>query len=197
MSTGRGVISKMDTVDEARPIDILELQKKGLFKQAPNAVWTSTWRRGEEVRAAVSFKLLLVDDKPAALRFMYTAADRNTGEKTEYDYLIELTSTPCNFGGERWWFVCPLIVNGRRCNRRARIIYIPYGAVYFGCRKCHRLSYDSRQLSRNPFYEVYKRIKKDEQQGTSLVLEQRRKYSQSSRGHPCHHPKPWIIIRAG
>jgi hypothetical protein len=122
-------------------------------------VWTSTWSRGEEVRAKVSYKLLLVDDSPAALRFMYTVTDRNTGEKTEYDYLIELTSTPCNFGGERWWFVCPLTVNGVKCTRRARIIYLPYGAEYFGCRECHRLSYDSRQLSGSKYEGLYRELR--------------------------------------
>jgi hypothetical protein len=40
---------------------------------------------------------------------------------------IELTSTPCNFGGERSWFVCP------GCKRKALILY---GANRFRCRKC-------------------------------------------------------------
>ena len=165
MSTGRGVILKMDTVDEAKQIDILDLQKKGLFKQVPNAIWTSTWKRGEEVTGSVSYQLELIGDRPSALRFMYAITDSSTGKKTEYDYPIKLTTTPCHFGGERRWFLCPLTVNGVRCTRRARIIYLPYGAKYFGCRECHNLSYESRQMSRNPFYEGfirnYKKLKKE------------------------------------
>jgi hypothetical protein len=52
---------------------------------------------------------------------------------------------PTQFGGKRWWFICPLIVHGIACNRRAGKLYLPPGARYFGCRKCHDLTYRSRQ----------------------------------------------------
>lgn len=58
---------------------------------------------------------------------------------------IRLQFTPTNFDGERCWFTCPLIVDGVACNRRAGKLYLPPGARYFGCRKCHRLTYRSCQ----------------------------------------------------
>ena len=58
---------------------------------------------------------------------------------------IRLQTTPTQFGGERWWFTCPLIVNGAECNRRVGKLYLPPGARYFGCRTCHRLTYRSCQ----------------------------------------------------
>ena len=58
---------------------------------------------------------------------------------------VRLQTTPTQFGGERWWFTCPLIVNGVACNRRAGKLYLPPGARYFGCRKCHDLTYRSCQ----------------------------------------------------
>ena len=58
---------------------------------------------------------------------------------------VRLQSTPTQFGGERWWFTCPLIVNGTACNRRAGSLHLPPSARYFGCRKCHGLTYRSCQ----------------------------------------------------
>ena len=53
---------------------------------------------------------------------------------------IRLTSTPCYFGGRRWWFVCPA------CDRRAGVLYKPPHSRNYLCRHCHGLSY---MLSQN------------------------------------------------
>lgn len=58
---------------------------------------------------------------------------------------IRLQSTPTQFGGRRWWFTCPLVINGVACNRRASKLYLPPRARYFGCRQCHALTYRSCQ----------------------------------------------------
>jgi hypothetical protein len=52
---------------------------------------------------------------------------------------VGLEWTPCNFGGERPWFVCP----GVRCGRRVAILYGP--GKYFLCRHCYDLRYDSQR----------------------------------------------------
>ncbi len=58
---------------------------------------------------------------------------------------IPLVATRTPFGGRRWWLKCPLSVNGTPCHRRAAKLYLPPGEWYFGCRKCHGLSYRSSQ----------------------------------------------------
>ena len=60
---------------------------------------------------------------------------------------MRLTATRPRFGGLRWWFVCPLVVNGRPCNRRVAKLHLPPPARYFGCRLCYRLTYASCQES--------------------------------------------------
>jgi hypothetical protein len=45
------------------------------------------------------------------------------GENVELP--IRLETTPLHFGGRRWWGVCPLVVNGQACNRRAGTIRRP------------------------------------------------------------------------
>ena len=54
---------------------------------------------------------------------------------------VELTWTPCNYGGKRPWFICP----ATGCGRRVAVIY---GAGrYFACRHCYDLTYASQQES--------------------------------------------------
>ena len=55
--------------------------------------------------------------------------------------VVQLTATRPRFGGLRWWFRCP----GEGCGRRVGVLCLPHGGVHFRCRRCHGLSYDSRQ----------------------------------------------------
>ena len=48
---------------------------------------------------------------------------------------IETTTTPCHFGGKRFWFVCPC------CKRRVGTLYKPPMKDELLCRKCHGLRY--------------------------------------------------------
>src|SRR3989338_111524 len=48
---------------------------------------------------------------------------------------LQFTTTPCSFGGCRWWFQCP------RCGRRTAKLYQPQPAGEFGCRLCYNLTY--------------------------------------------------------
>ena len=58
---------------------------------------------------------------------------------------IMLQPTWPQFGGQRWWFTCPLIVGGISCRCRVGKLYLPPRSKYFGCRKCHNLTYRSSQ----------------------------------------------------
>jgi len=158
MSTGgRGVWNRKTRVDEVRSIDILDLQRNGVFHKGSALSWTSSWSRNGEVVASISYRIESGDNGPIGLRLMYTTTDNETDEKKDYSYLIPIVSTRCNYGGRRWWFICPLVVNGRACQRRCRIIYMPPSAEYFGCRECYRLTYESRQRHREIFYEGFEK----------------------------------------
>jgi hypothetical protein len=87
-------------------------------------------------------------NEPYYAKVNYTITDRNTGEKTDYDYKIPLVTEPCHFGGVRYWFICPLSRNGVPCGRRAGTLFLSPGSKYFGCRHCHDLSYESRNECR-------------------------------------------------
>jgi hypothetical protein len=104
-----------------------------------------SWSRGGEKTGSIGFSVSTLEGDEH-IRFQYSQTDRHTNEKTELDYKTRLTSTPCHFGGLRWWFICPLVVSGRACNRRVGVLYLACGK-YFGCRHCHNLTYESSKES--------------------------------------------------
>jgi hypothetical protein len=46
---------------------------------------------------------------------------------------IELTKTYCNYGGHRFWFICPGLFN-KACGRRIGVLYKPLQVEDFACR---------------------------------------------------------------
>jgi len=79
------------------------------------------------------------------IKLIYTVTHRSDGSKEEVEYTVPIASTPCHFGGCRYWFVCSLSRNGGYCGRRVSKLY--FIDKYFGCRHCHDLTYASRNLS--------------------------------------------------
>jgi hypothetical protein len=77
---------------------------------------------------------------------MYSMKSANA----KLDYTVRLVTTGCHLGGVRWWFICPLSRNEVTCGRRVRKLYLH--GKYFGCRRCHDLSYTSCQESDSRVY---------------------------------------------
>lgn len=61
-------------------------------------------------------------------------------------YTVPLVWSPCTKGGERPYFRCPGLREGRPCFRRVAKLYS--GGRYFLCRHCYRLTYESRSEAR-------------------------------------------------
>ncbi len=124
------------TVEESCRLKMSYLRKRGMLtgEEAFEKIsWTSN-RPGK-----IPPVLLLVDvttDDPFAI-LAYSITDRE-GNKTDYKREVSLVTTPCNFGGIRYWFACPV------CFKRVGGLYLPPGDIYFCCRGCHNLSYNSR-----------------------------------------------------
>jgi hypothetical protein len=75
------------------------------------------------------------------------------GESHAVSDSIRLTTTRSNFGGTRYWWVCP------SCHRRCAKLYLP-NAVYFRCRRCYNLTYRSSNES-GKFDLLYRVIAKN------------------------------------
>ncbi|MHC4230960.1 MAG: hypothetical protein ACYSW0_26295 [Planctomycetota bacterium] len=145
---GRYYFDKKDTVEDCRSVSISFLRKHDYFSEPCCMSGTISWKNcyGEQT-SSIGIIVSTLDGENY-IRFYYTTTDRHSGEKTEYDYKVRLTTTACNFGGVRYWFICPLSKNDVYCGRRVGTLYKAPGAAYFGCRRCYDLSYESRNESR-------------------------------------------------
>jgi hypothetical protein len=141
--------SKATTVEQCRRLDANELARTGALKAGACSSGSCTWGSN-----AIGYEANTIDPADAWLRLFYTFT--NSGESV--DYRVGLETTRPHFGGLRWWFRCPLSVNGLPCGRRVGKLYLPPCGHYYGCRHCHRLTYTSCQqhdkrvdvLRRNP-----------------------------------------------
>lgn len=126
------------TVEDSLPLRMTRLHRNGYIVPDALRAGVLRWSRGAEPTAAAGFQSDLRDaGRPlATLDYRVTRAGE---EPRQIKYRVELETTPCNFGGVRWWFRCPNV----RCGRRCGVLYLPPGALYFACRECHELTYTS------------------------------------------------------
>ena len=161
---GRWSYSNRSTTDECKSITVKFLNKHRYFDDGVR--WGGmNWNRNGEQTGSIGF---VVSTHPGDeyIRFQYTQTDRHSGEKTELDYKARLEWTSCHFGGRRWWFICPLVVNSRVCNRRVGVLYLVSGK-YFGCRHCHNLTYESSKES-HKFDSMFLKMGADPKTGREL-----------------------------
>lgn len=129
------------TVEECRSLDAARLGVFGMFADgfaSGKISWSD--HAGRETASIGYFRHSGLDgSKTLKLSFTLT----RFGDSTSVEQTVALVSTAPNFGGLRWWFVCPLVPDFTPCERRVRVLYLPSGQRYFGCRCCYNLTYDS------------------------------------------------------
>jgi len=138
-------------VVEGRPaLDTSDLHRMGLLTTGTvERAGSLHWRRDgeDEPYSSVGYTLALAGGS-GTLELHY-----QTGEpKEQLKYAVPLVITPCHLGGVRWWFLCPLSMDGTACERRVRRLYLR--GRYFGCRHCHALTYTSTQQSDGRVYAL-------------------------------------------
>lgn len=150
---GRYYWSKKDVVEDTRTIDINWLMKTGQYKEGNNYYGRSiTWTRSGawgESKNSISYSMIMLNRGDQLMNLSYVVTDRETEEKIDKDYSVHLVKTLCNFGGFRYWFICP----NTNCNRRVGKLY--FGQKLFLCRHCLNLSYDSKNDNKR-FREIGK-----------------------------------------
>jgi hypothetical protein len=144
-----------ETVEGVRTLDIGHFQKHKLLFWPVDHKWGLNWKFNGENTGSIGWMLRGEQNSPRAMRLLYRS--QHCGEWVEFDYEVELTSTPCNYGGVRWWYLCPVSKKGVPCRRRVRILYTPFGQPIFACRRCNNLTYESCQRSGTYFYESVSR----------------------------------------
>ena len=125
-STRWGSHAAKTTVEQCLVIDAALWMREGIVGEGVWRSGTCRWTSPTgEPQGAVSFQVNTIDVACPTVRLMYTMP--GTGE---LDYAVPLQTIQPYWGGVRWWFTCPLVMNGRRCGRRVQKLYMPSGCRY-------------------------------------------------------------------
>lgn len=143
------------TTKEVLRIELTQLLKSGFVKKGSIQLSSFEWTNGSSIGIESKYT-----DEEQFIRLFYTSTDWQ-GEKTEYDYKIQLSFVPSNLGkGEVPYFVCP--VSGERC----RILYKAYGSPIWKSRGAYNrtifyASQTSSKLSKmnDKYWKLEKEIK--------------------------------------
>jgi len=129
IGSGRWCRWNTDTVlEETKRIDIRFMARQGYLK--PDTAGRLYWTRAGEPSGDISY---LTTHRELKLNFRWR---EQGGEWEDVEQRINFDRTPCNFGGQRMWFLCP------GCGRRVAILCCDYSKFY--CRQCNKLSYASQ-----------------------------------------------------
>ncbi len=137
--------SKKGRVEDCTILNADKLARDRILYSGLHTFGTLTWTdslTGEQI-SSCAYEVNTVELYAAWFRVFYTLPQ--TREKASYR--VRLTTTRPYFGGIRWWFICPLVVDRVPCNRRVGRLYLPPGGKYYGCRVCYDLTYTSCQDS--------------------------------------------------
>lgn len=144
-STRWNLHSKKNTVEDCHVLSVFNLRREDVIESETRKFGHWMWSNAVtgERKAEIGFEINTIEEA-SYFRVYYTTTSWS-GEKNELDYQILLDRTACHYGGVRWWFICPLSVNGRFCGRRVGKLYFAPKGLYFGCRHCYDLTYKSSQ----------------------------------------------------
>ncbi len=136
--------NKKRIVEDCWMLDLADFPLGAPTNEPPCGVFQAVRINGGEFPLPVHYALTEEEDAS----FLDITYPRGTRESPEHvNERIKLLGTRPNYGGARWYFSCPFIAEGERCDNRVRILYLPPGERDFGCRKCHDLTYESSQTN--------------------------------------------------
>lgn len=121
--------SSKATCNAQHRIDIRYLKKIGVLSNSWGS-GTLAWESRGERTGSIRYKR-----EEDWLSLIYKA-QRGNSDWCDIKQRIRLDQTSCNFGGYRYWFICP------DCGKRIGVLY---GAgIRFLCRHCYNLAYASQ-----------------------------------------------------
>jgi len=139
---GRDPWSNRFTVEQCRILCVNVLKSAGVFNlEIGHPMLFSRWDTLERHIPGMDYWLNRDATGGLSLEIGYSPTDPTGWFGSRTHLTIVITTTPCHFGGERYWFHCPIFSYGRVCHRRVGKLYLPPRAEHFGCRRCHNLTY--------------------------------------------------------
>ena len=147
---GSGRYGGRPTADMSKKIDLAWMIRTGRAKPGQWILGSLSWTCGGEPAGWISYSANMEDPYASELKLSF---NRGSGESREsVEQRIRLVFTEPNFGGRRWWMICPY--KGIRVGK----LYLPNGSDRFASRKAWRLAYQSQRVSHRdrPFEKLFR-----------------------------------------
>lgn len=119
------------TTNDMRPLDVRRLKREGLL--APGHSFRWNWTHGNETVSSINLRVDV-----GSVQLNYRQHWRGDEWRT-YSNTLLIDWTPCNYGGQRAWWRCPI----PGCGKRVAVLYSGKGV--YACRHCHGLAYRSQR----------------------------------------------------
>lgn len=132
---------KKRVVEGCLAIDVHTWMRAGVLQGEGHQIGGHRWKHPGHKAVTIGYEVDLRDPDAPRLVLSYGLKDGRRSASRSVRYAVRLTATAPHFGGQRWWFLCPLV----GCGLRVGKLYLPAGATYFGCRHCYDLTYRSSQ----------------------------------------------------
>lgn len=100
---------------------------------------------------------------------------------------FSFTTTPCFFGGKRYWFLCSAKSREGPCDRRVGVLYFVQGEYI--CRRCANLAYRSQQKNHVGSRAIYRSYWKVDKELERSFMEIRSRYF---KGEPTKRYRKWL-----
>lgn len=149
---GSGRCAARPAVEDGLTINLPLMMRRGWIKDGSRRDYGSlTWSTNGTQRANINYSYDMTDPGSAFLRLKYTRTPYGK-EQEAVDQLVRLTFTEPNYGGRRWWFICPY------SGKRATKLYMPPGGDRFAGRAAWRLGYRSQRVAHRdrPFEKLFR-----------------------------------------
>ncbi len=140
-------LTRKTTVEECLPLDINQLARAGFFKE--DCYGSIVWSNRTTGEVILEMQYNTVKNNPSIIKVgqrgiaLWATNKGSRVDKPGKHFLPVITKRPY-FGGERFYFTCPL----GDCGKRVSKLYLPPNESRFACRHCHNLGYKSQRLSK-------------------------------------------------
>jgi hypothetical protein len=148
---GSGRHGGRPTIEDGLTVDLGLMLRRGWARDGAAGTGTLSWSSNGAPVAKIQHHFEMTDPENAHLTLTYTRTPRS-GAPEKVEQRIRLTWTRPNYGGRRWWMICPY--SGRRVSK----LHLPPGGDRFASRLAWRLNYQSQRSAHRdrPFDRLFR-----------------------------------------
>jgi len=151
---GSGRQGGRPTADSSLRIDLAWMLRTARACEGSHIWGSLQWTCGGRGSGSISYAAKMHERGLERLELAFTRTQQ--AEPKEIRQTVRLTNTRPNYGGKRWWMLCP--VNGKRVGK----LYLPSGGDIFASRSAWQLGYQSQRDAPpdRPFERLFRLQKK-------------------------------------